>query len=245
MGEVIRRTASPVDIIADVRATLTNAAAKGGVWKELAEERLSALMGLVTDIEARFAQAEQTLIPLAAAVETKDVEADRLLGRVSDEIWNEVGRPASDPALSILFPGGIAYYAGGDVEGQPDRMDLLAELLDASLHPRLPAAQAKAHAKDVRANAKVLRAAVDLARPARARVELLDRVRRAIATSAQVELSSLKRLYKVERFTEADIHAVIPDRPPSAKRTAPTPPANDVPGVPSSGAAPPPAPASA
>ena len=143
MGEVIRRTASPVDIIADVRATLTNAAAKGGVWKELAEERLSALMGLVTDIEARFEQAEATLIPLAAALDAKDVESDRLLGRVSDEIWNEVGRPASDPALSILFPGGIAYYAGGDVEGQPDRMDLLAELLDASLHPRLPAVQAK------------------------------------------------------------------------------------------------------
>ena len=124
-------------------------------------------------------------------------------------------------------------------------MDLLAELLEASLHPRLPAAQAKAHAKEVRANAKVLRAAVDLARPARGRVELLDRVRRAIATSAQVELSSLKRLYKVERFSEPDIHAVIPDRPPTTKRTAPTPPANDVPGQPSSGSPPAPAPASA
>jgi hypothetical protein len=154
-----------------------------------------------------------------------------------------VGRPASDPALSILFPGGIACYAGGDVEGQPDRMDLLAELLDASLHPRLPAIQAKAHAKEVRANAKVLRAAVDLARPARARVELLDRVRRAIATSAQVELSSLKRLYKVERFSESDIHAVIPDRPPTPKRTAPPP--SDVPAQPSSGSPPPPPPASA
>ena len=238
MGEVIRRTASPVDIIADVRATLTNAAAKGGVWKTLADERLSPLMAVVTDVDARYAKAESDLTPLQAAVDAKDVDADRMLGRVSDEIWNEVGRPASDPALSILFPGGIAYYADGDVEGQPDRMDLLAELLEASLHPRLPPAQAKAHAKEVRAAAKTLRAAVDLAQPARARVELLDRVRRALATGAQVELSSLKRLYKVERFSEADIHAVIPDRPMTARKSAATPPPVDGPALPPGGSIP-------
>ncbi|MBN1611266.1 MAG: hypothetical protein JW940_31830 [Polyangiaceae bacterium] len=34
---------------------------------------------------------------------------------------------------------------------------------------------------------------------------------------AQMELVNVKRLYQSEGFTEADTHAVIPDRPPSAK----------------------------
>jgi hypothetical protein len=245
MGEVIRRTASPVDIIADVRATLTNATAKGGVWKTMADERLAPLMALVADVDARYAKAESDLTPLQAAVDARDVEADRMLGRVSDEIWNEVGRPAADPALSILFPGGIAYYADGNVEGQPDRMDLLAELREADLHPRLSLALAKAHAKEIRAAAKTLRAAVDLARPARGRLELLDRVRRALATGAQVQLSSLKRLYKVEHFSEADIHAVIPDRPMTARKSTATPEPVEGPAVPPGGSSPSPTPASA
>lgn len=245
MGEVIRRTASPVDIIADIRATLANASAKGGVWKTLADERLAGLTVVVSDVDARYAKAQSDLTPLQAGLDAKDVEADRMLGRVSDEIWNEVGRPASDPALSILFPGGIAYYADGDVAGQPDRMDLLAELLEAGLHPRLPTAEAKAHAKDVRAMAKTLRMALEQAQPARARVALLDRVRRALATAAQVELSSLKRLYKVERFSEADIHSVIPDRPMTARKTAVPPTPGTGQGTTPDGSSPSPPPASA
>jgi hypothetical protein len=142
---------------------------------------------------------------------------------VSDEIWNEVGRPASDPAFSVLFPGGIAYYADGKVEDQPDRMDLLAELLESNIHPRLSPAQVKGHTRDVRAGAKQLRAAVEAARAPSGRMELLERVRRAVAMVAQAELSALKREYKNQHFTEANIHAVIPDRPAASKKAAPQP----------------------
>jgi hypothetical protein len=44
MGELIRRTASADDIIADVRGTLTSAVARGGAWQELAEEQLSSVV---------------------------------------------------------------------------------------------------------------------------------------------------------------------------------------------------------
>jgi hypothetical protein len=117
-------------------------------------------------------------------------------------------------------------------------MDLLAELLEAGLHPRLPLAQAKAHAKEIRAASKTLRATVDLAEPARVRLELLDRVRRALATGAQVELSNLKRLYKVEHFSEADIHAVIPDRPVTTRKGGATPAPGDGPALPLGGSSP-------
>jgi hypothetical protein len=55
------------------------------------------------------------------------------------------------------------------------------------------------------------------------RVEVLQRVRRAVVTSAQAALTNVKRLYKAAGFSEADIHTVIPDRPLPAKHTPPAP----------------------
>jgi hypothetical protein len=43
-------------------------------------------------------------------------------------------------------------------------------------------------------------------------------VRSSVARVAQSELSNLKRLYKANGFSEAEIHAVIPDRSPAPKR---------------------------
>jgi hypothetical protein len=232
MGEVIRKSAAAAEIMADVRTSLANARARGGDWRSLAEAKLAALIPLVDTVEARLRAAEAELVPLRAAVQARDDEADRLLGRISDEIWNEVGRPATDPALSILFPNGIAYYAEGSEQAQPARMDLLAELLEASLHPHLPADTAKAHAQAIRASATSLREAVDAAAEPSARVELLTRIRRALASNAQTELASLKRLYRGDHHSEADIHSVIPDRPTNARKPVPVPaPAPAAPGA--------------
>lgn len=223
MGELIRRTASADDIVADVRGTLTSAVAKGGVWQQLAEQQLSDVVALFENVETRLEKAQAALQPLLAVVDARNDEADALLGRISDEIWNEVGRPAADPALSVLFPGGIAYYADGSVEKQPGRMDLLAELLESRIHPRLSPTQVKAHAAEIRAAAKQLRVAVDALAAPNERVELLQRVRRALASVAHADLTSLKRLYKNAHFSQADIHGVIPDRPASGRRSGSTP----------------------
>ncbi len=46
MGVVIRKDAAAEDIFRDVRVTLANAAARGGVWQELASARLGAIRQL-------------------------------------------------------------------------------------------------------------------------------------------------------------------------------------------------------
>ncbi len=192
-------------------------------WKELAEERLAGVVALVDNVEAQLEKAEAKLEPLLAAVNAKNDAADAVLGRVSDETWNEVGRPAADPALAVLFPGGVAYYADARLDKQPARMDLLAELLESRIHPRLSPDQVKAHANDIRAAANELRASVDAVAGPNERVELLQRVRRALATVAHADLTSLKRLYKNAHFSQSDIHGVIPDRPASTKKSGMAP----------------------
>lgn len=213
MGEVIRKDAAVADIIADVRTTLTNANARGGDWQSSAQERLGGIVTLADGVEARLKSGRDEVAPLLAALEVEDVSADKLLGRISDDIWNIVGRPGSDPALDILFPGGISYYAAGATDEQPIRMSLLAELLENGIHPRLDAAKAAAFAEEIRQSAARLEERVDAARPAQARVRLAERMLAAIARSGQVALSRLKAQWKADGKTEAEIHAVIPDRP--------------------------------
>ena len=116
-----------------------------------------------------------------------------------------------------MFPGGIAHCTRGDTDEQPHRMDLLAGLLDAGIISKLSEDESKAFAVRVRELAKPLRQAVDAAATPRARVALLRREKMALARATQMELAHVKRLYKTEGFSEADIHTVIPDRPPSGK----------------------------
>jgi hypothetical protein len=141
-----------------------------------------------------------------------------LLGRLSDDIYNDVGRPGggSDPAYALLFPGGVAAYTEGRDEEQPDRMDLLAELLEAGVHPKLPAKNASEKAKAVRKEAGAYRKVIEQARGPRTRLELLEKVKVSVARSGHTALASLKRAYKSKSFTEAQIHEVIPDRPHAA-----------------------------
>lgn len=220
MGEVIRKNAAAADIYADAQTSLANAAARGEAWSKDAEEHLRPIAQVGADVESRLKAASLAYEPLRAALRTGDELADRLLGRISDEIWNEVGRPGSDAFLDLLLPGGVAYYADGDTEEQPGRMELLAELLESKLHPRLSAEKAAAFARQVREGASALRVAVENARAPRQREALLERVRTAVARSTQSKLAALKRIYKARGFSEAEIHRVIPDR--SADPAKPT-----------------------
>lgn len=219
MGEVIRKDAAAADIFADVRATVTNATAKGGDWQTAAAGRLGSIVTLTTGVETRLSEARAAAGPAAADLDVADDVSDKLLGRISDDIWNLVGRPGADPALDILFPGGVSYYASGSTAEQPVRMGLLADLLESGIHPRLEAARASAFATEIRDAATALEERVDAARPLVVRVKLSERVQSAVARSAQVALSRLKAQWKADGKSEAEIHTVIPDRP-SKKRAA-------------------------
>lgn len=216
MGNVISPRAAAPDILADVRTAHTRATARGGKWQEHADARLASVLALSAGIDTQLTTARETAAPFVAVVKVEDDRADDLLGRVSDEIWNAVGRPANDAVLSILFPGGFAYYAEGNTEQQPTRMEILAQLLEANLHPKLTPQQGQSYAAQVRDGATRLEKALDDARIPTTRIEVLERVYFAVARSAAIELANLKRLYKAEGFSESDIHSVIPDRPRSS-----------------------------
>src|SRR5690348_7008451 len=117
MGSVIRKDAAAKDIVADVRTSLTNAKARGGVAKAEAEEIIGPVVTLLASVEAQLKDAQDAATPLAAELKAANDVADDLLGEVFDIVNNAVGRPAagSDPALALIFPGGIGYYADGDV----------------------------------------------------------------------------------------------------------------------------------
>lgn len=229
MPEVIRKGAAADDVLNDVEATLRNARARGGTWKDAAEEKLGVVEKLAALVKSRLDAAVATVAPLKAALDAEDDRADDLLGGVSDDIWNKVGRPGSDPVLSIMFPSGISYYTDGSDEEQPERMDLLAELLTLGLHPKLDEKVSEAHAKAVRAAAESYRKKVEALRKPAAQVRLLGAMKTAIARYAQTELANLKRRYKSDNHSEADIHDVIPAHTRAAAKSeaapAPTPPA--------------------
>ena len=224
MGEVIRKDAAAADILADVQTTVTNATAKGGDWQSAADARLGSIVTLSAGVSTRLSEARVAAGPAEAALDVADERSDKLLGRISDDIWNLVGRPGSDPALDILFPGGISYYASGSIEEQPVRMNLLADLLEGGIHPRLEAARASAFATEIRDAATALQASVDAARPLRARLKLAERMQSSVARTAQVALSRLKALWKADGKSEAEIHTVIPDRPSPRRRAPDEPP---------------------
>ncbi len=231
MGEVIHKKAARERIIEDTRTTLTSAAARaavtnGGSWGAAAP-RIGPMVALwdTTTVKRDAARAE--LAPLAATASATNDAVDDRIKALADEIWNELGRPQNDPYFDMLFPGGTGFYVDGNPNEQPAQMELLAELLDANLHPRL--ANAPALAASVRAEAAKLEAATEAARKPAARVELYDRMLTAIARSAQVELSKLKRFWKAEGLSESDIHSVIPDRPRNYGVGTPATPATPTP----------------
>lgn len=220
MGEVIRKTADVEDIIEDVGATVTNATARGGRARALADETIGPVATILTAVEEERRAALAALGPLAAALATADDVADGTIGRIGDESWNAMGRPAADPTYALLFPGGIAAYTDAPVEEQPDLMDLLGRLFGLSLYPKLTDEQRARWQSELAEGATALRRAVEAQRPAAVRVRLLERVRRSVARVGQMRLVALKRSYKNEGMSETEIHAIIPDasRPRPVRR---------------------------
>lgn len=220
MGEVISRKASRDRIIDDITTTRTRAAtraagstADASVWA-VAESRLGPMLTLWSNTLAKAEAAKAAVAPVLAAVEVANDSADDVIKAQADAVWNELGRPANDPVFELLFPGGTGSYADVEVEDQPSMMSLLAELLEANLHPKLaPTVGPKVAA--LREAAQKLEATVDAARQPRAKARLYDRMLTAVARSAHLELAKLKRYWKSEGLSEADIHSVIPDRPRS------------------------------
>ena len=222
MGEVIRKNAAAEDILADARTTLTQATARGGDWASTATARLGPVLDLAATVSSRLAEAKGESAPAEAALSVANDVSDRLIQRISDDVWNIVGRPASDAALDLIFPGGATTYTEGDTTEQPDRMTLLADLLESGIHPRLDRDKGQALALEVRNDAAALRIKAEAVRPLRVRIALATKMQQAIARAAQAALGALKRSWKADGKSEVEIHTVIPDRPrPASEEKSP------------------------
>lgn len=222
MGEVIRKSAAVEDILTDAKQSSLNAQAKGGVFKTAADQALKPALSLFESVDTKWQALEQSLAPLLAAHEHRDDRADALIGRIADSVWNDVGRPApgSDPLFDMMFPAGITFYTDGPDDEQPERMSLLADLLESGLHPRLDPTAAKDYAKKLRDEAAELEKGLDALRKPRIRLAMYSRMRTAAAKNAQAALARFKRILRANDLSEADIHTVIPDRPSTPKKPA-------------------------
>ena len=138
MGDVIRPSSTVDDIFSDGRTTLHNARARGGALHERAETGLAPVIAMVDAVEDELRTARVVLAPLPAALHAENDSAAAVLDRIYDETWNDVGRPAQDRYLTLMYPGGTGYYTDSDTPGQPARMELLAKLYDRALHPKIP-----------------------------------------------------------------------------------------------------------
>lgn len=230
MGEVIRKTAAAEDILADARQSYIRAQAKGGLYLAAADSALKPALALFDTVHSKWQAQEASLAPLLAAHNTRDDQADALVGRIADAAWNDVGRPAPgvDGNYDLLFPSGITFYTDGPDDEQPERMLLLADLLESGLHPRIEATQAKSYAKQLRDAAADLEKSVQSIWQPRIRLAMYSRMRTAAARNTQAALSRFKRLLRAQDVSEADIHTIIPDRPaPVKKPDAPKEPPKD------------------
>ncbi len=222
MGDVVQARAAVDEILKDTGKSLDESRARGGTIQERAESCIAPVMAMVKATEQELQIAREVLGPLQAALNVGNDEADGVLNRIYDETWNDVGRPANDRYLALMYPGGAGYYTENDTAGQPTRMELLAKLYDRKLHPKLTEAQCQGYALRIREAAAALKADIDAAAGPAANVGLLERVRTALGRMAQFELANLKRLFKIDGMSEAEIHTIIPDRP-VAKKTPKNP----------------------
>jgi hypothetical protein len=106
MGEVIRKGAAVEDIFADVRTAMHNGTAKGGKMKTVVEEEIGPMAVMIDTIEVDLTDATKAAGPKIAAIKAENERADDLLARIYDDLWNDLGRPGHDRALSLIFPGG-------------------------------------------------------------------------------------------------------------------------------------------
>lgn len=212
MGNIIRRTASADDIIADARKTMENAKIKGGKIFEIADNRLSTVLLQINTIDPQIKQLANEESTLSLAVISADNEADNLVGKIRDELFNLLGRPSSNPVMDTIFPGGIKTYTKVPVAEQPLHLEILKERIRAATHNLLTEEIKTKWIGDIDTAGRKLKTALDAYLPKEAMLNILEQSYRTLARTAQMALSRIKRDLLNEDMNEAQIFEIIPDR---------------------------------
>ncbi|MBI2570454.1 MAG: hypothetical protein HYV63_25925 [Candidatus Schekmanbacteria bacterium] len=225
MGEVIRATADPEEIVKDARHALRKATDRGGEVAAAAKLRLEGPLTGVAAAETEKNRAHEVVEAAISAALAIDTQEDVMLGTTRDEMHNTLGRPASSPALTAIFGGGLRTFTEAPLLDQHIFMSVLATRIDAADAAPLQARKVE-WAQRVRDGADRHHRATEPVREAEALETVALAGHRAVARSCHVGLTRLKRDLKSLEMTEAQIHEIIPDRP----RPEPKGPAGGGPG---------------
>ena len=220
MGNVISSKASIDDQLRDMRLTLQRAPHVSADWAADAERFLGEVHAAANAIEEELAAARTQLDELRAQRSAGDHRCNDLVGRIKDEVFNDVGRTRRHPQFQRVFPSGIRTYTEVAPRNKPLALRRLTRMLQTHRPPQLAEDQIR-DAVD-----RLLNAADDLAAineqlaPHQDEVKLIEAQRTATARQAQLQLARLKTFWLSLGVPDVDIHRMIPDRPTRGGRSA-------------------------
>ncbi len=225
MGQVIPRNSSPERIFGDTNTALAKARSRSDAIKSAAEARLGPIEVAISTNKENFKAAKAAALVASTRLEAADASSDLTVGKVIDLAWNELGRPAHSLDYTLIVGSGKQDWTDGDPLEQHLPMGVLANRFRESTVPALQANK-EAWAVEIEQKAAVQKAAATASKDADAPVYAFVAQQRSLANLAHVALTRLKRDYKSEGMTEAQIHEIIPDYTPrTTKHEAPATPA--------------------
>lgn len=211
MGEVISASAAAAKRIEDFRTTLGRCEARGVAAKDASDRFLAPVLLLADAAEEQRKSAREALADAEAKVDAVDARADGDIGAVRDDLWNALGRPANSPVMSAVFAGGIGSYTGQSDDMQPVMMRVLggrlAAIDDAALQDRK-----SGWVQRIAAAREAMEQVLPSLRDAKAAAIIAEAAYYDAARAARRALVKMKSYLKIEGWTEAQVHELIPDR---------------------------------
>ena len=207
--------------IDDFATTLRRAKKVGGPIDALAQEYLADSM---IYIEAAQADAKVSTDASNDAADSLLVGLRRVhlaVGRIYDECWNLLERPAENPWLKLAFPNATSTVTAARPSEQPLRLRHAARILRTRPHPRIDPARAAALATELEGLADDLQALVTARDDARNTQALDASVLKAQVQLGHHQLALLKKAMLADHLSEAEVHRIIPGH--SASKGKPEP----------------------
>lgn len=200
-------------LLGELEDALVSCRNEGDVVQRVAEERLSALIALLSVTAGELQKAKDAAAPLALRLQ----EIQRGIGERVNELYKDIqqamGNPAIDVASALLFPGGTGFYTEGSPGEQSDRIELLAQLLEAGMLSKLPAEGKKHFGGKAREISKEILQDAEALRIPRARVALLERSLGVVIKSARLEIGNLKKRLSAEGIAGDVIRRIFAPKP--------------------------------
>lgn len=225
MGQIIKNGAATSKVVGDVRATLARANARGTEMLGDAQRYLEAVDVRARELDEAIETTGADIVHARAELKEMDLRSNDLIGRVRDQLWNQIGRPAHDPVFGESFPGGTQKHVKVIPRRKAASLELLASMLETHRHRLIDDALLAEVTAELREQAHRMREVWERYDPMLTKLDLLRAQRTSNGRRAQRKLAALKKFWQGEGVSEHDIHVMIPNR--KAARPAEAPAAAD------------------